>query len=276
MIRIDAHQHFWKFDPVRDSWIDDSMAVIQRDFTPDDIQPLLSATGIDGCVSVQADQSADENTYLLAHAAKYDFIKGVVGWVDFEADDIRDRLHDYSRFKKLKGFRHVLQGEKQRDFMLRPAFRRGISALHAFGYTYDILIFPDQLKFVSAFVDEFPYQPFVIDHLAKPYIRDGKIDEWKKDILSLSRYSNVSCKVSGMVTEANWHNWTNKDFKPYLDVAVEAFGMNRLMYGSDWPVCLVAASYTKMMDIVKEYFSTFTQDEQNSFFGGNAIRFYNL
>ncbi|MBA4054043.1 MAG: amidohydrolase [Marivirga sp.] len=276
MLTIDSHQHFWKFDPVRDSWIDETMSVIQRDFTPGDLKPLLLANGIDGCVSVQADQSLEENAFLLAHADQHDFVKGVVGWVDLQSDDIHERLHDYSQFKKMKGFRHVLQGEKQRDFMLRPAFMRGISALHAFGYTYDILIFPDQLKFAEKFIKEFPYQPFVIDHLAKPYIRDRKMDEWKKGILSISKYDNVSCKVSGMVTEADWNAWKNEDFKPYLDVIVEGFGMDRLMYGSDWPVCLVAASYNKMIDVVREYFSTFTKNERDAFFGGNAVRFYNL
>ena len=252
------------------------MSVIQRDFTPDDIKPLLSANGMDGCVSVQADQSVEENSFLLAHAEKHDFIKGVVGWVDLQAEDIHERLHYYSQCKKMKGFRHILQGEKQRDFMLRPAFRRGISALHAFGYTYDILIFPDQLKFAEKFVEEFPYQSFVIDHLAKPYIKDKKIDEWKMDILALAKYDNVTCKVSGMVTEADWKNWKNEDFRPYLDVVVNGFGMNRLMYGSDWPVCLVAASYTEMLNVVQEYFSTFTEGEQDAFFCGNAVRFYNL
>lgn len=275
-MKIDSHQHFWKFDPVRDSWIDGTMSVIQRDFMPEDIKPLLSANGMDGCVSVQADQSVEENSFLLAHAEKNDFIKGVVGWVDFQAEDIHERLRHYSQFKKMKGFRHVLQGEKQRDFMLRPAFRRGISALHAFGYTYDILIFPDQLKFAKKFVEGFPYQPFVIDHLAKPYIKDKKIDEWKKDIRAIAKFDNVSCKVSGMVTEADWKNWANEDFRPYLDVIVDSFGMDRLMFGSDWPVCLVAASYKKMIDVVKEYFSTFTKSEQDAFFGGNAVRFYNL
>jgi L-fuconolactonase len=276
MKRIDSHQHFWKFDPVRDSWIDERMAVIRRDFMPEDIEPLLSARGIDGCVSVQADQSEEENTFLLAHADQHDFIKGVVGWVDLQAPDIHERLRYYSQFKKMKGFRHILQGEKQRDFMLRPEFKRGISALRSFGYTYDILIYADQLKFMEKFIEAFPDQPFVIDHLAKPYIRDKKIDEWKKDMMSICKYDNVFCKVSGMITEADWQHWKNEDFKPYLDVIIEGFGMSRLMYGSDWPVCLVAGSYAKTSNVVKEFFSTFTANEQAAFFGGNAIRFYNL
>lgn len=276
MQRIDSHQHFWKFDPVRDAWIDDSMAVIQRDFLPADIQPLLSENGITGCVAVQADQSEAENKFLLNLAEQNDSIKGVVGWIDLQSGNIQEQLSMYSQFKKMKGFRHILQGEKQRDFMLRPAFKHGIAALHPFGFTYDILIFPDQLEYSKTFIKAFPYQPFVIDHIAKPYIRDKKIDDWKKDITALAQFTNVSCKVSGMVTEANWKNWKKEDFKPYLDVVVEAFGMKRLMFGSDWPVCLVAASYAEVVKLVGEYFSSFSKDEQDDFFGGNAMRFYNL
>jgi len=276
MDRIDAHQHFWKYDPVRDAWINESMAVIQRDFLPADIQPLLSNNGIHGCVAVQADQSEAENKFLLNLADQHDFIKGVVGWIDLQSGNIQEQLSQYSQYKKLKGFRHILQGEKQRDFMLRPAFKHGIAALHAFGFTYDILIFPDQLKYSKAFINAFPYQPFVIDHISKPYIKDKKIEEWKRDITALAEFSNLSCKISGMVTEADWRNWKNEDFRPYLDVVVEAFGVKRLMFGSDWPVCLVAGSYSEVMNLVSEYFSGFSKDEQGAFFGGNAVRFYNL
>jgi L-fuconolactonase len=276
MHRIDSHQHFWKFDPVRDAWINESMAVIQRDFLPPDIQPLLSNNGIDGCVAVQADQSEAENKFLLDLANQHDYIRGVVGWIDLQSGNIQEQLSQYSQYKKLKGFRHILQGEKQRDFMLRPAFKHGIAALHAFGFTYDILIFPDQLKYSKAFINAFPYQPFVIDHISKPYIKDKKIEEWKSDITALAQFSNVSCKISGMVTEADWKNWKNEDFRPYLDVVVEAFGVKRLMFGSDWPVCLVAGSYSEVVTLVSEYFSGFSKDEQGAFFGGNAVKFYNL
>jgi L-fuconolactonase len=276
MLRIDAHQHFWKFDPVRDSWITADMAVIQKDFLPGDLQPLLEANGLHGSVIVQSDQSEHENAFQLANAAGYDFIKGIVGWVDMQADNIEERLAHYKQFKKMKGFRHVLQGEPDRALMLQPAFKRGIGLLKQFGFTYDILIFPDQLEYIPAFVAAFPDQPFVIDHIAKPYIKDKKIEAWKKDMLPISRFENVYCKISGMVTEANWKNWKQEDFKPYLDTVVEAFGIKRIMFGSDWPVCLVAASYAEMMAIVKDYFSAFTQDEQDLFFGANATLFYNL
>jgi L-fuconolactonase len=276
MFRIDAHQHFWKFDPVRDSWITTDMAVIQKDFLPEDLQPLLEANGLHGSVIVQSDQSEKENAFQLANAAGYDFIKGIVGWVDVQSGNIEERLAHYKQYNKMKGFRHVLQGEPDRALMLQPAFKRGIGLLKQFGFTYDILIFPDQLKYTPEFVSAFPDQPFVIDHIAKPYIKDRKMEDWKKEICAVARFENVYCKISGMVTEANWKNWKQEDFKPYLDTIVEAFGIKRIMFGSDWPVCLVAASYTEMMNIVKVFFSSFAQEEQDLFFGGNAKLFYNL
>ena len=273
---IDSHQHFWKFDPVRDSWIDETMSTIQRDFYPGDLKPLLTTNALQGSVVVQSDQSEAENDFQLKNASGNEFVKGVVGWVDLQADNVHDRLAYYSQFKKMKGFRHVLQGEKQRDFMLRPAFKKGIGELHAFGFTYDILIYPDQLSFTEEFVKSFPYQPFVIDHIAKPHIKDKKIDQWKKEIQALGKYENVSCKISGMVTEADWKNWKKEDFRPYLDVVLETFGTHRLMFGSDWPVCLVAATYNQVVDLVKDYFSKLSANEQEAFFKKNAERFYKL
>lgn len=277
MQKIDAHQHFWKFDPVRDSWITSDMARIQKDFMPEDLQPLLKENGLEGCVVVQSDQSEAENEFQLSNARKYDFIKGVVGWVDLQAENVEDRLAYYAQFPKMKGFRHVLQGEADRAFMLSPAFKRGISKLKHFGYTYDILIFPDQLKYTKAFVADFPEQPFVIDHIAKPDIKKEKIENWKKDMRAVAAHENVYCKISGMVTEADWKQWKQEDFKPYMEVVVEAFGTHRIMYGSDWPVCLVAAdTYGQMMSVVKDYFSSFSANEQELFFGGNASAFYRL
>lgn len=276
MQKIDSHQHFWKFDPVRDAWITEDMSAIRRDFLPEDLGPILQEHGIDGCVTVQADQSRAENEFLLDLAAEHDWIKGVVGWVDLQAPDINEQLSSYSELKKLKGFRHVLQGEPQRDFMLRPAFLNGIGALRKFNFSYDILIFPDQVAFAETLVRKFPDQRFVVDHLAKPYIRDKKLDPWRRDMQRLAALGNVSCKISGMVTEANWHSWKKEDFFPYLDVVVSAFGTDRLLYGSDWPVCLVAASYTEMLAIVTDYFSALSENEQEKIFGGNATKFYNL
>jgi len=275
-MRIDAHQHFWIFDPVRDSWINEDMAVIQRDFLPADLEPILHQNNINGCVAVQADQSETENDFLLGLADQNDFIKGVVGWVDLRAGNIEERLEYYSQFKKLKGFRHVLQGEENRALMLNLQFMNGIAQLKKYGFTYDILIFPDQLQYVPEFVNAFPDQKFVLDHIAKPDIKNHKVADWAKDIRAIAELDNLWCKVSGMVTEADWKNWAIDDFEPYLDVVFEAFGIEKVMFGSDWPVCQVAASYANMADIVKQYTSTLSISEQSIFWGENAVNFYNI
>ncbi len=275
-MKIDAHQHFWKFDPVRDSWINDEMSVIQKDFLPQDLYQTLVRNNIDGCVTVQSDQSEAENDFQLNNAEKFDFIKGVVGWVDLQTKNIEERLEYYRQFKKLRGFRHVLQGEPQRNFMLRLAFMHGISLLKKYNFTYDIIIFPDQLQYSYEFATAFPDQPFVIDHIAKPYIKDRKITEWEKGMFIIGSCENVYCKISGMVTEADWKTWKKEDFTPYLDVVVDAFGTDRIMFGSDWPVCRVAASYEQIMDIVESYFSSFSDNEKAKVFGKNAVNFYNL
>lgn len=275
-MRIDAHQHFWKYNPERDRWITDDMAVIQKDFLPEDLFPVLQRNEIGGCITVQSDQSEEENTFQLLNADKHDFIKGVVGWVDLQSDFIEERLIHYSRFKKLKGFRHILQGEKNRSLMLEPDFKRGIGLLGKYGFTYDVLVLPDQLKYTEELVTAFPNQRFVINHLAKPLIKDKKMDTWKPDMKKVAVHENVYCKISGMVTEADWKQHKQNDFIPYMDTIVEAFGTKRIMYGSDWPVCLLATSYEETMGIVKQYFSSFSQEEQAEFFGGNASTFYKL
>lgn len=261
---------------MRDSWIDGSMQVIRKDFLPGDLLPLLQENHINGCVAVQADQSETETNFLLGLAENNDFIKGVVGWIDLRADNIEERLDHYSSSKKLKGFRHILQGEKDRAFMLQPLFMRGIKHLQQYGYTYDILIFPDQLGYSREMVYRFPGQKFVIDHMAKPPIKDQKISEWKKDIEAIASFKNVSCKISGLVTEADTEHWKKNDLTPYIDVVVNAFGTKRIMFGSDWPVCLLAASYSRVVEMVTDYFSSFSKTEQQEFFGDNAINFYNL
>lgn len=276
MKRIDAHQHFWKFDPVRDNWITDDMKVIQKDFSPADLQKVLVENGFDGCVAVQSDQTEAENEFHLSHVKDFDFIRGIVGWVDLQSGKVEERLQHYSQFEKIKGFRHVLQGEPQRNLMLQPAFMNGISLLDKYHFTYDILIFKDQLQFVPEFVSAFRDQRFVLDHIAKPDIKNGDIDQWKKEITALREFENLYCKVSGMVTEADWSGWKREHIKPYLDVVVETFGTERLMFGSDWPVCLVAGSYSDVVGIVEDYFSSFSDSEQERIFGSNAVRFYNL
>jgi L-fuconolactonase len=276
MIKIDSHQHFWKFDPVRDSWIGETMSVIQRDFMPGDLKPVLDKFVIEGCVAVQADQSEAETAFLLKLADSHDFIKGVVGWVDLMAANAGKRLEYFSGFKKLKGVRHVLQGEPDRALMLNPNFMDGVRALKRHDLTYDILIFPDQLGYTHQFVKAFPGHRFVVDHIAKPDIKNKSIEKWANGLKALAKHENVCCKLSGMITEADWHDWVLTDFKPYLDVVFEAFGPKRVMFGSDWPVCNVAGGYQQMLSVVKNYTAKLSEDEQARFWGLNAIEFYKL
>ncbi|SFD56153.1 amidohydrolase family protein [Flavobacterium phragmitis] len=273
--RVDSHQHFWKFDPVRDSWIDETMQNIQRDFLPEDLQPLLKENQFEGCVAVQASQSEEETQFLLDLASKNDFIKGVVGWIDLRNENIEERLQFFSDQKKLKGFRHVVQGEPD-DFMDGEEFRRGIKALKPFNYTYDILIFHRQLPAAIRLVKDFPNQKFVIDHIAKPDIKSGSIDSWKKGIEEIAKYDNVWCKISGMVTEADWKNWKQEDLKPYLDIVFENFSADKLMYGSDWPVLNVASDYHEVVKTLEDYISKFSIEDQNKIWFENAKEFYKL
>ena len=276
MLKIDAHQHFWKYDPVRDNWITDELQILKHDFLPNNLGILLKSAGFDGCITVQSDQSEYENAFQLNNAAENPFIKGVVGWLDLQAENLNERLDYFSQFDKFKGIRHILQAEEQRDFMLRPKFLNGIRALRQYNLTYDILIYPDQLAYTETFVAQFPDQPFVIDHLAKPNIKQKDIIDWKKSIENIAKFENVYCKLSGLITEADWNNWKPNDFKPYLDIALEAFGTNRLMFGSDWPVCNLAGSFQQVHKLITDYFDSFTQTEQKHIFGGNAVRFYNI
>lgn len=275
-MRIDSHQHFWKYHPLKEDWITDDMDVIQRDFLPADLWPLLQQNNVDGCVAVQADQSETETAFLLQLAEENDFVKGVVGWVDLRINNLEERLGHFSQHKKLKGFRHIVQAEPADDFLLREDFCHGVKLLAKYGFTYDILIFPQHLKYAAAFVKRFPEQPFVIDHLAKPDFKKADFIEWKKGIKAVAAHPNVSCKVSGMVTEADWSNWKEADFTYCLDVITEAFGTRRLMFGSDWPVCLIAASYEETCNIVHRYFMQFPIEEQAKIWGKNAIDFYHL
>jgi L-fuconolactonase len=274
-MRIDAHQHFWIYNPVRDGWINDEMNIIQRDFLPRDLQPLLEECNINGTVAVQADQSEDETLFLLQLAEENDFIKGVVGWLDLRSPGLAERLDYFSSFKKLKGLRHIVQAEPI-GFMKDRSFSNGIRSLKRYNLTYDILIYPTQLSDALHLVNEHPDQKFVIDHLAKPCIKRREITGWANVMKELSLHPNVFCKLSGMVTEADWQNWKPKDFKPYLDFALEHFGSGRLMYGSDWPVCLVAAPYPQQLNLVEAFIDRLSDSEKQRIMGENAVHFYNL
>lgn len=273
---IDAHQHFWKFEPVKHAWIDDDMSVIRRDFLPSDLKKVYHENGIDGCVAIQANQTLAETDFLLDLSNKNEFIKGVVGWVDLRASNIDNFLKQYSKFNKIKGFRHVVQGEPDHNFLLRPNFLNGISLLEKYNFTYDILIFPHQLGAALEFVKQFPNQKFVIDHIAKPYIKDGFHHGWAALMSEIAKYENVFCKLSGMITEADYKTWTYHQIEPYMNLVLNAFGTNRIMYGSDWPVCLVAGNYKNVKKIVTNFIATLNPSEQNAIMGKNAIEFYNL
>lgn len=274
-MRLDAHQHFWRFDPVRDAWITPQMQVIRRDFMPDDLAPILQNHKLDGCVAVQADQSEAETLFLLEQARQYDFIKAVVGWIDLRAEDLAERLDRFAGYQALKGFRHILQGERP-EFMLQPAFLRGLATLAQRGYTYDILVFPRHLRAVRQLLDRCEGQPFIVDHLAKPYIKKGLFKQWAADLRNLSRHPNVYAKVSGLVTEADWQRWTPEQLEPYLDIAFECFG-ERLCYGSDWPVCLLAGSYEQNFEAIAGYVGRHLSPNHAAlFWGGAAQKFYRL
>ncbi|MCK0159187.1 amidohydrolase family protein [Allomuricauda sp. F6463D] len=272
---IDSHQHFWKYDPIRDSWIDGTMKTIQRDFLPSDLGPVLKKNNVDGCIAIQADQSEDESNFLLNLAEENNFIKGVVGWVDLCDPNVDQRLAHYSQSPYFKGVRHILQAERP-EFMLQDAFLNGIEKLSFFDLTYDILVYSHQLKNSIALVSKFPEQRFVLDHLAKPPIKSGKLGDWKNDIMELAKNTNVYCKLSGMVTEAVLGNWSKEDFRPYMDVVLDAFGTERIMYGSDWPVCLLSGNYTEVLSIVSDYIDQFSVQEQSQIMGVNAYKFYGL
>ena len=276
MKKIDSHQHFWKYHPVKDAWITDDMNVIQRDFLPADLLPFLQENDIDGCIAVQADQSEKETHFLLELANENDFIKGVVGWVDFRSENVASRLDYFSQFKKLKGFRHIVQGESDENFLLGEDFCNGIAQLKQHNFTYDLLILPKHLPYALEFVKRFPNQKMIINHLAKPNFKQSDFTDWEKGIRKIASCPNVSCKISGLVTEADWNNWTKSDFTYCLDVVTEAFGINRMMFGSDWPVSLLAATYKESYSIVEHYFSKFSKEEQQQIWGLNAIEFYNL
>ena len=272
---IDSHQHFWIYDQEKDSWITPEMEKIRRNFLPADLEPVLRGHGVDGCVAVQSGQSNTETDFLLQLAEANGFIKGVVGWIDLRADNIYDRLEVYSQFEKLKGFRHVVQAEPD-GFLLHPDFLRGVRQLTAFNFTYDILVYPSQLKDAYSFARELPNVGLVLDHMAKPYIKKGEIEPWAADIIKLAELPNVSCKISGLVTEAEWNGWKAADFDPYLDVVFEAFGTDRLLFGSDWPVCLVSSEYGAVKEIPGTYISKLSKSEQRKIWGDNAVKFYTL
>lgn len=275
-MRIDAHQHYWLYNAQRDTWITEDMEIIRRNFLPTDISTTLKEKGIDGVVAVQADQSAAETQFLLDLSTMYALIKGIVGWVDLQAPDIENQLQAYKAYPRLKGFRHIVEGEEDPYFLMRPDFLKGISALTKHGYTYDLLIHPRHYASTLACVAANPEQRFMLDHMAKPAIKEGKWKEWADFIEELAEFPNVFCKVSGLATEADWKGWKSTDFTPYVAHAIQCFGKGRILFGSDWPVCILAANYEESLSLVQAQLADFSANELAAFWGGNTTRFYNL
>lgn len=275
-MKIDSHHHFWKYNPVEYGWIDDSMRVIRRDFFPEDLRAEITAARVDGVVSVEAQQSIVETQRLLDFATQHDFIKGVVGWVELVSPKAGVQLDQFAANPKLKSIRHVVQAEPDENFILRDDFSRGIRELTRFGLAYDVLIFERHLPQTIRFVDAHPDQIFILDHLAKPRIKDNLLEPWRKNIRELGRRKNVFCKLSGMVTEADYKTWTEAQLRPYFETALEAFGPKRLMFGSDWPVCLVACSYARWHGLVSEWISQLSTAERDRILGGTAVEAYKL
>ena len=273
---IDSHQHFCNYEAEKHSWIDDEMSVIRRDFLSDDLQKVFDENGVDACVAVQADQTTEETDFLISLAENNNFIKGVVGWVDLRSESIEEDLLKYKKYDVVKGFRHVVQEEQDHNFMLRPEFLNGIELLGKYNLCYDILIFPHQLVAALELVNKFPNQKFVIDHIAKPYIKDGFFEGWAVMMREIAKNQKVYCKISGMITEADYKTWTPEQVHPYMKLVLESFGAGRVMYGSDWPVCLVAGNYSIVKALVTDFISDLSQEQQNAIMGGNAAKFYNL
>ena len=273
---IDSHQHFWRYDAARDGWIKDSMSVLKRDFLPEELEGECKANGIDATIAVQADQSEADTLFLLDLAKRSKRIAGVVGWVDLRSPSVDDRLRFFSKFEKLCGLRHIAQSEPDERFLVSRDFMRGMARLREFGFTYDILIYPRQLAAAIELVSKFPEQRFVVDHMAKPEINAGNREPWASHMRIIAQNSNVHCKLSGLVTEADWHHWKPEDMIPYLDVVFEAFGPERLLFGSDWPVCLLSASYGQVKQLIENYVEAHAAEHKQLIFGGNAMRFYGV
>ena len=274
--RIDSHQHFWRYSAAEYGWIDDSMAALRCDFLPADARREMDRARIDACVAVQARQTLDETRWLLELADANPFVAAVVGWIDLQSPDAAEHLEPFARYPKLVGLRHIVQSEADDRFMLRPAFCRGISLLEDRGLTYDILIYPRHLPAAVELVSRFPRQRFILDHLAKPRIRAREIREWEKGIRALAEFPLVFCKLSGLVTEADWTSWTPTDISPYLDVVFDCFGPHRLLFGSDWPVCTVAADYGRVVALAEDYMANRSETEREAVMGGNAVRLWDL
>lgn len=276
-MRIDAHHHLWQYNPQEYDWIDDTMVLLRKNFLVNELKKTLAENHMDGSIAVQARQTIEETNWLLSLANSCQEIKGVVGWIDLKSETLGYQLKQCISQRKLIGFRHVLQGETDPNFMLDTRFINGLKALADYNYSYDLLIYAHQLPTAIRMLAEVPELRVAIDHVAKPNIKTGAdFSRWQHGMEVLAKNPNVYCKVSGMVTEADWNNWSNDDFVPYLDTIFETFGHDRIMFGSDWPVCLVAGEYSEVKQIIHDYLSTKNQTTIEKIFGLNARNFYQI
>jgi L-fucono-1,5-lactonase len=271
--RVDSHQHFWRYEPAEYDWIDARMGAIKRDFLPDDLKREMDPVGFTGSVLIQVQQTLDETRWLLQLADEHPFVLGVVGWVDLRSPDVARDLAEIAQHPKLVGVRHIVQSEPE-GFLADDAFLRGIAELDRFGLTYDILVYERHLPEVIEFVSRFPHQRFVLDHLGKPDLRRGSLRDWRWQLRALARFRHVMCKLSGLVTEADWASWSPDQLRPYLETAVECFGKDRVMIGSDWPVCTLAATYGQAMGQVLDLVADWSSPERDAVLGGNAAKFW--
>lgn len=274
-MRVDTHVHFWQYSEGDPDWISDEMDLLKQDYLPRNILPTLKRNGIDNCIAVQARQSELETHFLLELAKSNDVIKGIVGWIDLRRQDVSERIQYFSQFPYIKGWRHIVQDEPD-NFLYDKDFRRGVSLLNQYGYTYDVLVYHRQLKSALDFVSAFPDQRFIIDHCAKPDIKHKEINEWKQNMKEMAKFPNTWCKISGLLTEARWKSWSAADFYPYLDVVFESFGTNRILFGSDWPVMLLAGMYVQWKSLLEKYMENIDDEEKEKIFGSNAVEVYKL
>ncbi len=273
---IDSHQHFWTYNVNRDVWITEEMGRIRKNFYPNDSVELFAQNQIDGCIAVQADSSEEETFFLISLAEQSEFIKGIVGWVDLQSINIESQLTYFSQFEKIVGFRHVVQSESDPNFLARPNFLKGVQLLDTFDFSYDLLIYPNQLNAGIEFCKKNANQRIVLDHLAKPPIKSGDISEWKKDIEKFKELENVSAKISGLITEAEWYNYNEKDILHIIEIALEVFGSDRLMFGTDYPVVLVADELSNWVKTFNKSISQLSSNEIKKITIDNCLQFYKI
>ncbi len=275
-MRIDAHQHFWEYDPKRHGWINDGMHAIRKDFSPNDLHNVMTQNGVSGCIAVQVDETEEETNYLINLASENNFIKGVVGWIDLKSTSAEEHMQFWKSHTVCKGFRCIMQGAPSELYLSNKNFREGVKKLSSYGYTYDLLVYHDQIPELISFTDQLPDNKMILDHLGKPDIKNKEIKKWKEQIRILAQHPGIYCKFSGLITEADHKKWKTDHLLPYLEIAAEYFGTDRICFGTDWPVCLLAGSYTNVIEVIETFANQLNTADKNKLFAENTMKFYNL